>query len=537
VGIRLFRLFYLLFALFIYFGIKSIKGKNRKVFIRFILKNFLFVFVALLLSAGILVSVYMAIPYITRGDGITLSKALFGPFSPQSTISFLLPFVSIAHIEFYQTDLSMTNAYFGIIFFVFFAVGTFTKKGSVLKIFFGFALFALLASFGGYFPVREFLYDYVPLMNSFRFPSAFRLFVIIGFVLIAANGLNHFLLHEWNNRKKLITTIASLMLLFIVLIVFSRTQGYLSLLDFVKHDLFTFSKTDTLRQHVAFQAGIQIVLLGSFLLIVKKVNNVKTFVMFMALIVATDMLLSAQLNAPYTVYYNEFSSAESNAHINKFPKGFPMLPDTSIAANNPNEVYFGPFWKNVNTFQKQISADGLNPFSFKNHEALQVNTPTLYSKIIENKIVYLSDKIHSQEDLIKMQQDSSFTSKSLFFKAKDYAILSRDTYQTNVEDVATLTNFQPCAFAVNTNTSKPQVLTLMQNYYIGWEAFINDKSANIYISNQSLISVVLPAGKNTVRFVYTDNTVKIAAFVSISTLILLLTTLIIYSKKSTIKNG
>lgn len=527
-----FILFYLLTTFFVYFLSRKIIEKNKAEIIRFLKHHVLLIVVVLALSIGLLMSVYQVIPFLSRANGLTLAKALFCPFTPQSTISFLLPFAAITQLDFYQTDLSMTNAYFGIVLFVFFILGVVAKKDNVLKMFFVFALIALLVSFGGYLPVREFLFNYVPLMNLFRFPSTFRLFVIIGFVLVAANGLNQFLLQEWDNRKKLMLTITSLLLLFVVLIVFSRVSGYLSMADFVRNDLFVFSKTSAIRQHVAFQAGVQLVLLGALLMVVKKVNQLKYFVLLVALIISVDMLLSAQLNAPYTVYYKEFSSSETNTHVKKFPKGFPLLPDTAIASTNPNEMYFGPFWKNVNIFQKQISADGFNSFSFSGREALRDSIPMLYAQVLKNKIVYLSDEIHSQADLPKMQQDSTFTSKSLFFKATDYATLSGKNFQNTAGDIVRLESFEPSVFVVNTNTSKSQVLTLMQNYYTGWEAFINDKPATIYTSNKSLISVVLPAGNNSVSFVYKNKSVKVAAFISVCTLLSLIGILIFYSRKN-----
>jgi len=60
---------------------------------------------------------------------------------------------------------------------------------------------------GGALPVRTFLYKWVPLMNAFRFPSIFRVFFIIGFLLIAAWSFKALKSNYAVNKKKLIRTI------------------------------------------------------------------------------------------------------------------------------------------------------------------------------------------------------------------------------------------------------------------------------------------------------------------------------------------
>ncbi len=389
-------LFYLLMIFFFYYCIKFWADQKKTELLKFLARNALFFIGTILLSAGILLSVYEVSPYLSRTSSFTLESAMFCPFSPQSSISFLLPFATTNFTDYFSTDISMSNAYFGILMFLFFVLGVFLKKPFQYKILLGFALFSLAAAFGSYLPVRGFLFNYIPMMNIFRFPSVFRLFVIIGFLFTGAYWLENFMQNDFDkNRKKLKSAVIVLLALLVIAILAERLTGYLAIMHFVKNDLFSFAKTSTLSQHIVFQAIVQIFIVSLFLIIVWKIKDKIKFIKYTEAIIIFEIIFNAQLNEPYTAYYAEFSAKEANNHIKKFPHGFPQLPDIAVADVNPKELYFGPFWKNVNIFQKQISADGFNSFAFSGHEFFRDQTPQLFNNIIKNKVVFLSDKIIS----------------------------------------------------------------------------------------------------------------------------------------------
>ncbi len=520
-------LFYLLLIFFFYYAIRIFKD-NKKALLSFFARNVLFFVVTILLSCGMLLSVYEVAPYISRTNDFKVAQALFCPFSPQSSISFLLPFAAVKNLDFFNTDLSMTNAYFGILMFLFFILGIFVKKPSIYKILFGYALFCLLVSFGSYLPLREFLFDYVPLMNLFRFPSVFRLFVIIGFILTGAYWFDGFLKSGFElNRKKLrIAGIALIVVLFGI-ILSARATGYLTLKEFIKNDLFVFSRTSTIAQHLAFQGIIQCIVVLLFLIVLWKVKEKKLFLQLTTVIIVVELIFSAQLNMPYTGFYKEFSAKESHQHLKKFPPDFPPLPDIAIAAVDPHEAYFGPFWKNVNIFQKQISAEGFNSFVFTGHQQLKDNTPQLYDAVIKNKIVFLSDEIFDEKETEKFKADSSFTGKTLLFGSMEFNGLKTIPMTHSSSDTAHLNYFAPDSFIINTSTQKTQMLTLLQNNYSGWTAFVNENPVEIYTSNNSLMSIVLPAGENKVSFVYYNKGVIIAFGICIVTLLISLGAIVI----------
>lgn len=530
-------LFYLLLLFFIYYVIKQIIDKQKQVLILFIKQNLLFLISTILLSFVMLTAVFEVAPFITRLNQFTIQSALTGPFSPQSMISFILPFASIKNPEFFASDISMTSAYFGLILFMFFFYGLFIKKPFIYIILLGFSMFSLLASFGGYVPVREFLFDYVPMMNLFRFPSVFRLFVIIGFLLVGAYSFDKFLKTEFKKQKKTIIGLALFFIfLLISIILIARYHGFLGLGKFIKHDLLVYSKTSTLIQHIAFQSILQIGVLLAFILIVLRISEKNKIRKYITLLIIIDLLVCSQLNEPYTAYYDMFSVKKSNEHIKKFQKGFPQLKDVNISEVKSDELYFGPFWKNLNIFQKQISADGWNSFSFTGYNELMDSTQQLYSEITKNKIIFLSDKVFEDTQLNKFRRDSAFTNKTLFFKKKDFDHLKKLHFKTELGDTARLVYFAPDSFIVKTETQQAQLLTLLQNNYTGWEIYVNDKKETNYTSNQTLITAVIPRGKNKISFVYRNNKIKIAFYISSISLLLCLLVIIIDKRKEMFKD-
>ncbi|MEZ5083586.1 MAG: YfhO family protein, partial [Bacteroidales bacterium] len=127
---------YFLMILFLFFLYQVIKSESRKSILQFLKINMVAFLFTLLNGMVLLVSVYKALPYTIRTEGITLDVALYGPLSPRSLISFLLPFGTVHQdMSGFDTDLSMANAYFGLLLLVFFILAFVIKKPPIIKLF------------------------------------------------------------------------------------------------------------------------------------------------------------------------------------------------------------------------------------------------------------------------------------------------------------------------------------------------------------------------------------------------------------------
>jgi hypothetical protein len=517
-------LFYLLLILALYYALGFWRRAEKKELYYYIGRNMLFVGCAVLLSAVMIAAIWQVAPYITRTNQFPLSKALFCPFTPQSFISFVLPFPTVKAPHFFETDQSMANGYFGILMFLICLLGIFRKKQKEFRILFWFGLFCLTASVGAALPVREFLFHYVPGMNLFRFPSVFRLFAIISFLLCAASWLSAETLAEEERRERRLVLLAWISIAVMLLVVIiARLNDYLQMKDFILNKIFTEAADTTISQHLAFQAIIQVIVLALLIFVLKKAGNRKIKIQMLCLLLAADLILSVQLNAPYSIYGKD-SAKEADAHIATFPDGFPLLKDQNVADVNPFEVYKTPFWKNVNIFQKQVSGDGFNSFAMTSYEKFRDACPNLYASTLKNKIVFLSDKVLPESRIPEMEKDSAFDHDMIFINDGE---ISAAGYKHTAGDTAMLTEFAPDSFVVNTTASHKQLLMLLQNNYTGWQVAVNGTPAKIFTANYSLMAVEVPAGQNVISFTYDNKLIRAAFWISASAFLVCLLLILI----------
>ena len=503
----------LFYLLLIFFGITVFKfwrEKDNSNLFRYIGRNVFFTGTTVFTSAVMLLSVVVVSPYLSRLGNFALQQALFSPFSPQSFFSFILPYSTTATIPWFNSDLSMRNGYFGLIILLFFILGTFRKKPIELRIFFWFGIFCLSAAVGEYLPVREFLFRYVPMMNVFRFPSVFRLFFILGAVLSGVWTLQHYLLDDKREKRTVFIVMGISICAMIAVIIAFRLQGFLAMGAFLKLGIFSFNTGATFDQLAVFQAAIQVVILGVGFVLFWKVKNTNVRIVSFVALIATDLLIAATLNGPATVYYGEVEAKVAQANVDKYDKGFPKQLNISIDSAGHLPGIGSPYWQNQQTFQKQISAEGYNSFSFTSYEELESDFPELYSAVKKCHLVTLSDRLlpHAVGDSI--QPGDQF----IVFGSDRYPGI----YECSLGDTAQLVSYGPNEFNVSASVKKPCLLTLHQKGFTDWRAFINGKESPILVSNMNFMTVELPAGKSTIRFVYDNTLVRVAFYISVLSL-------------------
>jgi hypothetical protein len=507
-------LFYLLLIFFAVHLIGLLRSKNRQEAFAYLGRNVLFTLTTLLTSAVMLMSVAVVSPYLSRLGNFDLQQALFSPFSPQSFFSFIVPYSTTANLPWFNSDLSMRNGYFGIIVLIFFVLGTFRKKPIELRILFWFGIFCLAAAVGEYLPVREFLFRYVPMMNVFRFPSVFRLFFILGVVLTGVWTLQQDLTESKREKRTLYLALGISIFAMISLIFAFRSQGYLAMGDFMKLGIFAFNAGATFAQLAVFQAIIHVVILGVGLLLFWGIKSLSLRITSFVVLIALEMLIAASLNGPATVYYGDVEAKVAQANVDKYPHGFPKQRNISIDSAGHLPGIGTPYWQNQQTFQKQISAEGYNSFSFTSYEQLESDFPKLFAAVKKCHLLTLSDRLlqHAVGDSIQPEE--------LFVQFGSDR--SPGVYALSKGDTAILENYNANEFHVSASVKRPCLLTLHQKNYSDWRAFVDGKETPILVSNMNFMTIELPAGKSKVSFVFDNTIVRIAFYVSISTLIFVL---------------
>jgi hypothetical protein len=494
---------YLLLTFYLIHVISLIRSKSYKSILQFTVQNGLFLATTILCSAVMLVSVAQVSPYLSRLGNFNVEQALFSPFSPQSFISFLAPLTTTVKSTYWDADLSMRNGYFGIIILLFFLIGIFIQKPKPLRIIFWFGIFSLTASVGNYLPVRSLLFNHVPLMNIFRFPSVFRLFFILAAILTGIYSLHHYLTKTERKNWHFYLLIAVSFATFLMLLFAARSHGYLGLQTYYNNNLFNEAISSTFWQNLAVNSLFQLSLLVLLGLTFWKIKNTAKFIALVIFLLIVDLVVSVQLVAPYTVFYEHVTANEAQTNVARYPHGFPIQKAITIdsAAHLPGIGQ--PFWQNQQIFQKQISAEGFNSFSFTSYELLESDYPLLFKSVKASNLLTLSD-------FESVQNGSIFVDFGSDHLPKKYKVVSGDT--------AILKDYDAASFHIEAKVKHPCLLTLYQKEYTGWEASINGKGTPIFKSNLNFMTVELPAGKSSVVFNYRNPLLKGAFFVSLLTI-------------------
>ena len=172
----------------------------------------------------------------------------------------------------------------------------------------------------------------------------------------------------------------------------------------------------------------------------------------------------------------------------------------------------------------RISSDVFNSSAFKNYVFLLDSMPNLFKALLTNKLVYFSDHIYSDSEVNKIDS-ASLTNKTIVLQNEDYkrvvGELNINSKDTLIESIV-ITSFDPNKISIKAEASKPQLITLLQSYYNGWEVLIDNKPAQLLISNYLTMSVLFPRGKHDVTFQYKNSTIVKAGIISYASFLIIL---------------
>lgn len=413
----------------------------------------------LLISSPIIYSVVSSADYFSRGGGISLEKALQHPFSFNSLISLIFPFSTFKNSDFFQTDLSMANAYIGIFSIPILFLGLFRKLTKVDVVLIATSILFLLISFGAETSIRAWLYEYLPGFNLFRFPSLFRLFFLSAFLLLIGRNLNYL------NINNLRYALIGFVIVAIGILLYYKNQfEFIEVLNY--KELHKILEAYSFNQHILFQLSIHVVLIISFLLAHKFIASKK--IMLLAFI-AIDMFVSIQLNA--------FASMVVNVKTENVDQ---LIRNKDLELNKPELIqlkecidqryeYRWPLNWNMNCYYGQIAVDGYNPFVLKSFNTLSDNP--LRDSIWSNYWYYATDSINQ--------------------------------IKGNVEAIE-LIEFNTSAFVFKTNFEREKYFNIAQNPYPGWIVRINGEKNIPIVKNISHLSIKVPAGENRITWEYNN---------------------------------
>ena len=515
-------LVYLFIFIFGFFVVRAIMEKNTKDVLQFIKLNALFALCAVVLATVVITAYFQTAPYIDRLSGLSYKNASIYHFSPQSLLSLVFPFSTVNGIDFYNTDPSMCNIYLGVVMLIFVAIALINKKTTFEKVLLLFGIICLFASFGPDTIFHKLIFDSLPLMDLFRNPSYFSLFTIIIFLLLGGNKLAELAGDFKSKRVVGVVAVIGSFILIALIFAFYRERGHPFFFLKSYDTIFDFINAASFYQNILLQGTIQLVFLSVFLFTILS-RYKKHWLQITACLILLNLVISTQLNIAL-VGFSPASPKELKDYVETLPKGFP-IPDSARIIDNKEELgQKHGLYRNTSLFHKRISGDVFNSYAFKSQVKLLDSFPVLYNAMLSNRLLYFSSAIHP-ESYTEMLDSNSVTNKTLVFSNADYLAIKKsiDTNSSNPsKEGIKIAGFSANGITAAVYSEKASVLTLLQSYYGGWEAFINDRKTEIRISNFLTMSILVPAGKHDVRFKYRNPAIVTAAIISYSAFFILL---------------
>lgn len=423
-----------------------------------LLKSVLTGLMLLVLLSGLIFTLWQGRGYFNRTEGLDYAAAAFGPFSPQSSLSFLFPLAAVRDPEFFNTDISMSSAYLGWFSWAGFILFVFGKKRRTDWLLLSSGVFFLLASFGKYTPLHRLLFDYVPMMDWFRFPSVYRLFAMIGIVLAAGIAFSRI-----SNARSLMMVQSVFLLASAVVLLFA--PGLAGIPWPSLNGCEDFFRQIPVGQALALQAGILIPLLLAGLAGLSLRIALPVRLVLIAGIGLLELLAFSRMNMPVTVV-SDYGLRQTQAALDSARvKGFPIPDMQPVAMNQDSGAFPAPFWKNLNLFRKQPAWDGYNNFQLRGYVRFFDQEELRKSQLRKPWVSYADTVIVYSDSIIPVPGEGK--NKAYLNKRFGWNSSGGICHPGNR---VVVTGFEPGRIDMDaTVESDSALLVVMQQAYPGWE--------------------------------------------------------------------
>lgn len=521
---------YLLTTIAVFYLLKSLKTSKAEFWLQ--LKQ---IFITLLLSVAqvtMVIVVFIQVqPYIGRLSGLDYEACIANSFTWKAAISFFQPFATTVEWDFYGTDPSMSNHYFGIFMLPICILFAFKSKTDLEKVLLLFALICLILSFGDATPLYKWFYQFLPGINLFRFISYFAFMFTFCMLLLLGNTISHYQLNLHINNQLLRNVFIGFisLILFIFIYAFNKGNFNIFIAHFYSNDLFSRTTFGNKYDHIAFQSLIQ---LSLFLLLACVYWKRKSYLSYAFIFVMTiDLVLAVQLNIG-NVCVGNLNPKELNNYLLTLPKKFDCPPDEPLVNFNEERGQKHGLFRNTATYHHWISDSYHNSFVFTGKTYLYFDKPQMHEAILKNHLFYLSNNLHPFNELKKELKSENLMS-TVFFKESDLLEIKKNVLTKDSIPVSTviLKDVKPNQFTAQVSCNENSMLHLIQSYYIGWKAYIDNQETKIFQSNGLTMSIIVPKGKHNINFIYQNKLVKYSGIASYSIFIILMISITYINKK------
>ena len=525
------------------------------------------IFSVMLLLAFIIAFMAIAQPYFSsyeyghytiRGGetGLNTSYATSWSFHPLEILTFVNPsfFGGISPFYWGWMPFTQTSMYMGIIIFLFALIALFYNKNRLVKILLSVSIFTLFLSFGRHLPfLSNFLLNYLPAFNKFRVPAMILVILQFATVILAGFGIKTIIEKTKDDDKKFFDLfqkiLVSVFVLFVIFVAFSSSLENLGLQhsgDASKYNPGQLKQLKTMRLEKLVDDGIQtglflIVSMGLILLAGRKKIGKYSFLILIAILVITDLLLIdsrfLQNVTPQQNIEREYKKTDADKFLLQDNENFRIYPLAREFGQNSWAYYHqtigGYHGAKLKRYQEIIenclNAEFLDriPINWNIVNMLNAkyvifnqklpidNLEYAYYDRKEKQTVYLNNTYLPRAWFVKnteLIKDSKSIWKKLNdpeFSPAETAIVEKEvpTTYAPIESSVTPIGFglHDVKFEVVTDTTS--FLTISEIYYpAGWKAFIDEEETEIFATNYILRGIVVPKGEHTIEMKFESST-------------------------------
>ncbi|MBX2973255.1 MAG: YfhO family protein, partial [Flavobacteriales bacterium] len=481
--------------------------------------------VAVVAAMAVLVVTYVQVgTAISRFGGMTLEQASVNPLTPAALISFVLPFTVVVEPEYFRTDVSMSNAYVGLLTLIAALLALRRRWSAVERTFIAFGACCLLISFGAHAPFHGFVFRYVPLMDLFRMPSFFSYFTQLALLLMAAGTIGRAMQEDgWERRRlPLVAALLAACILGVALWIAGPSRMPLGGMVRSLVEMRSASEGFSWRDHLGAQAMLQALLLLGFAAacwLLRGRGRAMRWVL--PAFVVLEMGIAAQLNFPVTVG-GPPEPARLQRILDATPQGF-TIPDlhTPVGAHTDGPAWMTPLWRNTHNYTKTVSLDGFNSFQLDMTTRFESDMPVVRDAVRSRPVLYFGAGCRP------LHHFSEADAQAGMVAVADGSEADCPSTGTAPGDTLIVERFDPGDVLVRTKRAQPGVLVLVQTDHPGWRASVDGKAIDHFTAMGAFIGCVVPGGDHEVRFQYRNPAVVRAAGFS-ALAILLIAALALY---------
>ncbi|MFH1612340.1 MAG: YfhO family protein [bacterium] len=498
--------FYTILILFLYllfhiFFIEKQKNISKNIFFGFLM----ILFLPILLLAIQFLPTMEILSHLLRGSGSNnFEYSTAYSLHPKELIYLIFPekfhFGQNTNFFLYNQIFLWTRGnYIGLSVFLLSIIGFFfsiTKKNKQMIFFSLLVFFSFLFAMGKYTPFFKIIYSICPPISIFRIPGRMLVFFTFSIAILSGYGFSLFF-EKFFFKNKQLWKIIVVIIIFLNLFILGGKKNNSSLINIQKLT----SKTKNITQFLQKDKDI-----------FRIVENNKEYFQNASIIYKMESIKGYALLV--SKRYAEFISVINNAPIKSIDINF---------LNNTITCFSSHLLSLLNI--KYVITDK----PIENQNWLLVFKSGI-TKIYKNKFflprVFLTSQakiIDSNKVLEEIKKDS-FDYRKCVILEENFNIKKLENCEIlgiKIPGIIKNIKYKNGNMNFETNIKHPCFLVISENNFPGWQIFVNGKKQKIFKANYIMQAIFLDKGNHQIKVIYNPISLKIGAFISIITLLII----------------